>query len=410
MSDYIPQEVLVEIFIRLPAKALLASRLVCKSWCSLITDPKFIYKHTQFTFKSQDTSQLIVRRYYRPDMRDKFTLHRDDESFSEYQPLDIPFDSKYYPYAVVGSCCGLVCLRSTSVRNMNMPQPLVLWNPSAGFCVSLRVRPFIGNILDPIYGFGFDPRTNDYKVVKIVYGVKSLYPNKSPQIVDIFALSEGKWRNITAPAAPLYIINEKLSWVYVNGAIHWIAHYELDQVLYSRKMVVGLFDMSEEVFKELQMPEIIMTERIASEKTQKLSIGDMNHSLSLLHYYTQWENSPSYDGCCIWVMKEYGVVESWTKQFKIDLRLGLGKILGLRRNGEILLVTRYNGELVSFHPETRKINKLGIYGDSWSFNMDFYLESLVLLNGAEGTSRMSSSSVAAAFEKAALHWKSRVGI
>lgn len=64
---------------------------------------------------------------------------------------------------------------------------------------------------------------------------------------------------------------------------------------------------------------------------------------------------------------EYGVAESWTKQFKIDLRLGLGKMMGLRKNEEVPLVTRHNGELVAVDTVNWNIHRLGINSDAWTF-------------------------------------------
>lgn len=86
-----------------------------------------------------------------------------------------------------------------------------------------------------------------------------------------------------------------------------------------------------------------------------------------MQYYTEWQNSPIYDGCITQMTNEYGVAESWTKQFKIDLRLGLGKMMGVRKNKEVLLVTRHNGELVAVDTVNWNIHRLGINSDAWTF-------------------------------------------
>jgi hypothetical protein len=39
-------------------------------------------------------------------------------------------------------------------------------------------------------------------------------------------------------------------------------------------------------------------------------------------------------------MKEYGVVDSWVKQFTIDIAGGIEKVLGFRKNGHIILETK----------------------------------------------------------------------
>lgn len=67
------------------------------------------------------------------------------------------------------------------------------------------------------------------------------------------------------------------------------------------------------------------------------------------------------------MMNEHRVAESGTKQVKIDLRLGLGKMMGLRKNEEVLLVTRHNGELVAVDTVNWNIHRLGINSDAWTF-------------------------------------------
>ena len=48
MSDYLPNEVIIDILKRLPADSLIRCRCVCKSWYSLISIPHFITTHLNF--------------------------------------------------------------------------------------------------------------------------------------------------------------------------------------------------------------------------------------------------------------------------------------------------------------------------------------------------------------------------
>ena len=87
--------------------------------------------------------------------------------------------------------------------------------------------------------------------------------------------------------------------------------------------------------------------------------------------------------CSIWVMKEYGVVDSWTKQFTINLNGGkIIRVLGLQGNGNILVeaeLTRGWG-LSSYDPKSQQVKNLGICGRPYYFHVDNYVENLVLLN------------------------------
>lgn len=81
-------------------------------------------------------------------------------------------------------------------------------------------------------------------------------------------------------------------------------------------------------------------------------------------------------------MKEYGVVDSWTKQFTIDLSGEILRVLGLRKNGHLLVEAKvpHDWGLSSYEPESQQVTNLGICGRSYYFHVDDYMENLVLLN------------------------------
>ncbi|CAL5342813.1 unnamed protein product [Camellia sinensis] len=87
--------------------------------------------------------------------------------------------------------------------------------------------------------------------------------------------------------------------------------------------------------------------------------------------------------CEVWILKEYGVVESWVKQFSVCLVEGISNVLGFRNNGE-LLVEMWNQKVVSYKPANKRIKTLEICGGTDSFHLDTYTESLVLLDAANG--------------------------
>ena len=81
-------------------------------------------------------------------------------------------------------------------------------------------------------------------------------------------------------------------------------------------------------------------------------------------------------------MKEYGVVDSWTKLFTVNLNGGLLRVLGLQKNGNILVEAKlphYLG-IASYEPKSEQIKNLGIGGRPYYFCVDNYMENLVLLD------------------------------
>ncbi|KAM7473262.1 hypothetical protein LguiB_020505 [Lonicera macranthoides] len=79
---------------------------------------------------------------------------------------------------------------------------------------------------------------------------------------------------------------------------------------------------------------------------------------------------------------EYGMENSWTKQFKINLTPAYlrshGQLRGpfsFRKNGAVFLVeSTDSGDLVSYNPERRQVKKLRIRGSAGSFYINTYME------------------------------------
>jgi len=85
-------------------------------------------------------------------------------------------------------------------------------------------------------------------------------------------------------------------------------------------------------------------------------------------------------------MKEYGVVESWTKQFTIDLEgWRYGRIFLFRNNEKVLAWNRKNEreseESVLYDPKTQRFIKVGgIKGKGYLLGKNTFVDSLVLLD------------------------------
>ena len=181
MSDYLPEEVVLQILCRLPVKSLIRFRCVSKIWNSLITTSAFIDSHlTQSLSLPSNSNKLIVSR---GDFRTKVEyyefIHDDnndsDSSFHHFQNFEFPLSFSYFKLIV--SVNGLFCLCEK--------EQIILWNPCIRKFITL---PKTNSAV--INGFGFDARTNDYKVVSIA-------PKPRP-LVEVYSLKEGAWRKTSA--------------------------------------------------------------------------------------------------------------------------------------------------------------------------------------------------------------------
>ncbi|KAG5544975.1 hypothetical protein RHGRI_017435 [Rhododendron griersonianum] len=171
------------------------------------------------------------------------------------------------------------------------------------------------------------------------------------------------------------MITERYRQAYVNGAAHWMAFHQGTLLTHFRYTILS-FNMSDEIFNEILVPDSITSEG---------SLVVFKESLCLFQQCVN-DNDQHYS---VWIMKEYGVATSWAKLFRIDLCGGLWRPLGLRKNGEVIFSTR-DEDLVSCNYQSKRISYLGIHGTSgdgylnWhAFYTDTYVESLVLLNKLE---------------------------
>ncbi|XP_059650935.1 F-box/kelch-repeat protein At3g23880-like isoform X2 [Cornus florida] len=374
MSDFLPLDMVMDILTRLPVKTLIRCSCVCKSWYYLVTNPSFITKHLNTNNKN---NLLLIRRCsIKALVKEHYSVLRcENKILCDYAEFEIPvygFLNKYF--RIVGSCNGLVC------RYNDLPyysNDIYLWNPSIQKAMTLP-RPritsrsavaFMQNI-----GFGFDSRTDDDKVVRIVYALDRYGHQTPPPEVVIFSLSTGRWRNISHLGLK-HIILWMAPQAFLNGAAHWLANNGTE-----KSYVIVSFHMGDEVFGEIKVPDgVDNANRLLGDRVDKYQ-----ESLSLIHIVDTGDKFI----CCIWVMKEYGMPESWTRLFNINLSGVLGnRVVGFTRNGEVLF-GRKSGHLLAYDPEAKKVTHIHFRGStgSWvmdSFYADVYTESLVLVTCKE---------------------------
>ncbi|XP_043696604.1 F-box protein At3g07870-like [Telopea speciosissima] len=290
----LPFEIIKEILSRLPVKSLLRFRCVSKDWCCVISDPFFISQHLNLSSEYKIGLCLTNGRL--------FTITFDGLS-STATMVDIPFKGLEDSVEILGSCNGLLCLfvskrLSSWFRHIS---PIYLWNPAISEYKKLPDAPIgsprIWGINNTVLGFGYDPINNEYKVVRIIYfcerGTDRLIYKSD---VRVYSLGTGKWKKLGD--APFDSRDCSSSKVVVNGYIHWLATREIKSVI--SEFIIS-FDVRNEVFEEIQHPDCG-----EGDETHCNFVAFLGGCLSLV-------------GCIfgrcveIWVMKDSGVNESWTK-------------------------------------------------------------------------------------------------
>uniref|UniRef100_A0A7N2LEL6 F-box domain-containing protein n=1 Tax=Quercus lobata TaxID=97700 RepID=A0A7N2LEL6_QUELO len=252
-------------------------------------------------------------------------IHEEDNNSSSEKIQELEFPNNFRRnFQVVGFVKGLFCLYEQS--------RYIVWNPCIKKSIALP-NPSVATSFPCYLAFGFDSRINDYKLLRIAFQSKNI-SSKKP-LVEVYSVNEGSWR-ITSGGDSypprVYISNRSLSTaVSLNGAVYFAAYHIHSD---ARVSIVLSFDLGDEVFRVISLPN------------------------------------------------EYGVVDSWTKLFTIDLNRQLCGVLGFRKNGHLLLQKEVllGWELCTYDPESQQVKNLGLCRSSCYSFADNYVENLFLLD------------------------------
>ncbi|XP_021836820.2 F-box protein CPR1 [Spinacia oleracea] len=276
-------DLMINIFLRLDAKPLLQFKSVCKSWYYLISSPNFAELHLDQTLAQSNPNVRFV--FSAPHLSSA-----EFDTFDRVKELDNPFRDQGFAH-VVGSCHGLLCL-----CNYDLHLTILLYNPTTQ---TYRKLPFLSkpSSLSHRYsfGFGYEKESKDYKFVRILQSNEGTGPFKSQ--VMVYSLKTDSW--VRAPDVPSPFFSYREDGVLVNGTLHWVHEFvHKDEKRYS---ILG-FGLGNNSFNEVPQPKF-------EEQFINLRVGVLDRCLCLT------VNDLDYSD--IWVLKEYGVVESWTRLYKV---------------------------------------------------------------------------------------------
>lgn len=359
MSDVpVPEDVLRKILSRLPVKSLIRFRCVSKTWCALTKKPDFIYLHVNQSIKTNSNTTIIVRQGYSVD----------PDSLTNPMELDSPLKPYYGIFPnILGSCNGLVCLSRLKTH--------VLWNPSTRKHIKLPSPGFefskgSYSYLYIVYGFGYDHVNHDYKLVRMeqYYG-KDVYSLAS--IVKVYSQKLASWRRITD--FPYYLCYNGSHGVFVGGALHWIVCRKLE--LDSEKFIAA-FDLGTEQYGLVPLPEYL-------DKGVYMHVEVLGETLCLICNFLSIKVD-------MWVMKDYGVKNSWTKLISVKQPSDLMSFIFLMpvvysKSREKVLLAQDGGVVMWWYDLKRKTFEKVQVSDKLDFyNRKVCVESLVKLNGGYG--------------------------
>ncbi|XP_058187809.1 putative F-box protein At3g16210 [Rhododendron vialii] len=349
----LPKDLLVEILCRLPVKLLLRSKSVCKYWYFLLQTPGFIYLHHDRVASiaaAENTDCLLVKRFLdRGEGGVVLSFVPDETPVEDIDISSTGLDIKQLQ--ILGPCNGVVCLTRFAFNST-----IVMWNPSMKEFREIPQPSYKNDHLCNL-GFGYDPFTDDYKVVRFTMLSTDLSVRGLDETIEIYELRTDSWRKVDAKSPAEYglhcFYDSYASW---NGDCFWYAHPQIGYLHHGGGPAIMAFSMSDEVFEELPVPEVCL---LNEHKEHRLFV--LNDSLAMVIYPKGWANPSwlppeefsfmkSFD---IWVMNEEDAEVLWTKKFTIGPLQGLDWALGFRKNGEFLVESTY-GQMMSYTLNTRE--------------------------------------------------------
>ncbi|KAI8556174.1 hypothetical protein RHMOL_Rhmol05G0231300 [Rhododendron molle] len=355
---HLPLETIVEILSRVPVKSLLRFRCVSKSWRSLISDPKFAKAHLSLASASTDYTHhrllLITSGGPNPYLKScSVSSIMHEQSDTTAVDLDYPFDKprKRVWIGFNGSCNGLVCI-------MVPGYIMYLWNPATRKSMELPLIKMRNNVFSHTCGIGYDDSVDDYKVVVILSAHVNTVIQKR---VEVYTIRTDSWRRIRD-------CSHSLKWtdsgIFVSGALHWTS--------WDSYWIIVSLDLAKETYGEVLQPNY------DRDCCLDYVLGVLSGCLCVLSQYA--------DCADVWVMKDYGIKESWTKLIVIPYLtptdVAYSAPLCILKNNEVLVGNRVH--LVRYYLNDAKFSYPAIQNSIEPFRAYPYVESLVSLDSDDG--------------------------
>ncbi|KAK3025771.1 hypothetical protein RJ639_041927 [Escallonia herrerae] len=395
----LPQDNLINILSRLSVRRIINCGSVSKSWRQIISTPEFAKSHLARAQKSAwplirtNDPKSISRTLYlvEPEYESEFDAGQCtcevgyNESGHVHMKLDTKFkiplrdrkmvlydklnpipnarkkrfvylDPNDHKFNVANSCNGLVCLCEPIQNN-----PSIVCNPLTGEYVSLPEAPITGNTRTLILaGIGRCRDTDEYKVIRIV--CESLSSE-----AYVHTLGTRSWRSLEGSPYSPNACKLKLP-TYLNGTLHWL------RVYYQGREEIESFDFETETFHSFPSRPNGFSE--VGNWEDMISMGVLDGCLFIC-------DSSKSECFGLWVMKEYGIAESWINELLVIPGIdrwpcGLYQPIKYMENGALLIFHSAN-YLLYFDQTKSEIKFLKLHGFQTKFEAFPHIPSFVSL-------------------------------
>ncbi|KAM7271181.1 hypothetical protein ACFE04_030395 [Oxalis oulophora] len=304
-NQELPQELISDVLCHLPVKSLLRFRSLSKSYFFEIMSPQFIKRHYTKSLQTNTNLSLLITEVCKQDSR----IVVGDITFMDFDSLKNPVTLRNALEKVkllqqesrfVGSCNGLLCL-STSHGN------IALLNFSTRKCRFLsppKQEEFTNGDHAWGYSFAYDNSTDDYYVIRITQtaGLGLLIDGRLIRSeVLVYTLRTNAWKKVNKDFPFTFDLKRG---VYVSAMLHFIFApiSQFRTPWKDRTYMIVAFTPDFNNYTELPLPDCLVKGYVYFNLSilggclcvSPIGIGPRGYSTN-----------------SVWLMKEYGVKESW---------------------------------------------------------------------------------------------------
>ncbi|RZB41120.1 F-box/kelch-repeat protein [Glycine soja] len=290
-SPLLCEELIEEILSRLPVKPLIQFKCVCKGWNSLMSDPYFIKLHLSKSAAKDDLEHLQLMKNVCLGSIPEIHMESCDVSslFHSLQIETFLFNFANMPgYHLVGSCNGLHC----GVSEILEEYRVCFWNKATRVISrespTLSFSPGIGR--RTMFGFGYDPSSDKYKVVAIALTMLSLDVFEKTEM-KVYGAGDSSWRILKG--FPVLWTLPKVGGVYLSGTLNWVV-IKGKETIHSEIVIISI-ELEKETCRSLFLPDDFCF--------FDTNIGVFRDSLCV------WQDSNTHLG--LWQMRKFGDDKSW---------------------------------------------------------------------------------------------------
>ncbi|CAH8388875.1 unnamed protein product [Eruca vesicaria subsp. sativa] len=384
----LPNELIEEIFLRLPVKVQIRLRSLSKHWKVTLESLSFAERHLKIAKQSRVKLMVIDSRLgFKPHSYTNvgfriFCL----ESASLLSFTLINFSQGFGTWMYFsGNCDGLFCIHSPQTQSIYVVNPATRWQrqlPLARFQILMhKIDPTLEEwiAMDSLFHLAFVKAAADYKLVWLYnsdkYNADLSCPNQEVTKCEVFDFRTNSWRYLAC--TPSYRIFPNQKPAYANGSVYWLTE------LHEDRTEVVVFDIQTETFRLL--PKIIPA--IASSDPRHIDMCTLDNHLcmSKREHVTKiqdiWRLNPSED--------------TWEKIFSIDLLSCPSPQTEIRdrfewsdknlvepstpvavcKNKKILLSHCYSRGLVKYDPLSKSLDYF--YRDPMAWRKITYFQTLI---------------------------------